>query len=27
VNAEGPPDKIVQGILDKLLVVEGKITL
>jgi len=27
VNAEGPPDKIVQGILDKLLVVEGKTTL
>jgi gluconokinase len=27
VNAEGPPDKIVQGILDNLLVVEGKTTL
>lgn len=27
VNAEGSPDKIVQGILDKLLVVEGKTTL
>jgi gluconokinase len=27
VSAEGPPDKIVQGILEKLLVVEGKTTL
>ena len=27
VCAEGPPDKIVQGILEKLLVVEGKTTL
>jgi gluconokinase len=27
VNAEGPPNKIVQGILDNLLAVEGKTTL
>jgi gluconokinase len=27
VSAEGPPEKIVQGILEKLLVVEGKTTL
>jgi len=27
ICAEGSPDKIVQGILEKLLVVEGKITL
>ncbi len=27
VNAEGPPSKIVQEILDKILMVEGKITV
>ncbi len=27
VCGEGPPEKIVQGILEKLLVVEGKMTI
>jgi gluconate kinase len=27
VNAEGPPPKIVQEILDKILTVEGKVTV